>query len=314
MLPGDEQLVSYGQDSTHSISHSISKSSEVAAVSLLRERSAGGRPTLVGARLTHLDRKQTTYTIRNNASEGAAVPLYIDHSADVGLGGYAIETSERAIKTTTAFARYRFDLRPGEEATFVVSEAVEHFSARKTPRAVRELLDGEKLSGSVLPPETRAALDGMVVRAERAMLLKHVDSGSVSAEDLSKWREQGALPAAMLQTLGTLGQLKAKRGEGGRKVAAHKAQIEATFNNQTRLRENIRSLEKVGKNALTDRYLTDLDKEEDGLIQNRRAIAALEEEDAAIVSKMDGLKLSLAAEVRKLRDEATSTSDGPTAE
>ena len=35
-------------------------------------------------------------------------------------------------------------------------------------------------------------------------------------------------------------------------------------NSQTRLRENIKSLEKVGKNALTDRYLTDLDKEEDG--------------------------------------------------
>ena len=43
-------------------------------------------------------------------------------------------------------------------------------------------------------------------------------------------------------------------------ITYHQANIEATFNNQTRLRENIKSLEKVGKNALTDRYLTDLDK------------------------------------------------------
>jgi hypothetical protein len=56
----------------------------------------------------------------------------------------------------------------------------------------------------------------------------------------------------------------------------------------------------VGKNALTDRYLTDLDKEEDGLIQTRRAIAALEEEDAAIVAKMGAIKLSLASEVHIL--------------
>ena len=161
----------------------------------------------------------------------------------------------------------------------------------------------------------------------------------MSAEELGTWREQGALPAPMLDTLSTLAGLKAKRAEGSRKVAGHQAHIEATFNNQyvnrlepaahaacaaarnavnshaispasahpgsptaapngrERLRENIKSLEKVGKNALTDRYLTDLDKEEDGLIQTRRAIAALEEDDAAIVAKIGAIKLSLASEV-----------------
>jgi len=144
-----------------------------------------------------------------------------------------------------------------------------------------------------------------VARAERATLLDKVDGGSVSAEELSKWREASALPPKMLETLGTLAALKAKRAEGARKVAAHSAHIEATFTNQTRLRENIKSLENVGKNTLTDRYLKDLDKEEDGLIQTRRTIGSLEEDDATIVAKMDAIRLSLASEVRKLRAEAT---------
>jgi len=311
MLPGDDQLVAYGQDSTHSIAREVITSTAIAAVSLISERAAsGGASTLVGAKLTHRSRKRTVYTIRNNSVQGAAIsPLYIDHSADVGLGGYAIETTERAIKTTTAFTRYRFELGPGEEVSFAVDEVVAHSSARRTPRAVRELLDLPQFRGGggadVLDVASRQALEALVARAERATLLDKVDGGSVSAEELSKWREASALPPQMLETLGTLAALKAKRAEGARKVAAHSAHIEATFTNQTRLRENIKSLENVGKNTLTDRYLKDLDKEEDGLIQTRRTIGSLEEDDATIVAKMDAIRLSLASEVRKLRAEAT---------
>ena len=44
-------------------------------------------------------------------------------------------------------------------------------------------------------------------------------------------------------------------------------------------------------------------QEEDGLIQTRRAITALEEEDAAILAKISAMKLILASDVRKLREE-----------
>ena len=87
---------------------------------------------------------------------------------------------------------------------------------------------------------------------------------------------------------------------------AHNSTIAETFKNQDRLRENIRSLEKVGTNALTTRYLKDLDKEEDGLIAMRREIAGLEEKDAALRAAMAAAQLKLAAEVKRLRDEAAA--------
>jgi len=305
MLPADEQLVPYGQDSTHSISREIKRASEIAEVALLHERSR----VLVGAKLTHRDRKSTTYTIRNNASADAPLsPLYVDHSADMELGGYSILTSERAIKTTAAFTRYRFDLAPGEEVAFVVEEEVTHTSSHRTSCAVRKLLALPQLQQgavtNVLLVEERAALERVVAQAERASRLDRVDKGDVTVEELSAWCEQGALPRPMLDTLNKLAQLEAKRAEGSRKVAAHQAHIKATFSNQERLRENIRSLEKVGKNTLTDRYLKDLDKEEDGLIQTRRAIGALKESDAALALEVNAMKLSLASDVRKLREEA----------
>ena len=98
MLPGDEQLVPYGEDSTLSIMTSTQQASSVSDVTLRWERTEGGGRRLAGARLTHHERKTTTYTLKNNASaaaEGAAadrpVPLYLDHSADPRHEGYAIQ-------------------------------------------------------------------------------------------------------------------------------------------------------------------------------------------------------------------------------
>ena len=80
----------------------------------------------------------------------------------------------------------------------------------------------------------------------------------MSERELFDWREAKALPLAVLDKLGGLHGLKAKSLEGQRKAAAANARIAEAFTNQDRLRENIRSMEKVGSNKLTDRYLKDL--------------------------------------------------------
>ena len=56
--------------------------------------------------MTHDEEKRTTYTISNNSADGPSTPLFIEHSADPSHEGYAIVTSERAVKTTTAFTRF----------------------------------------------------------------------------------------------------------------------------------------------------------------------------------------------------------------
>lgn len=151
--------------------------------------------------------------------------------------------------------------------------------------------------GNVLDAASRTALEGLVMHAERSQRLDKVEKGCVTAQELSTWRKQSALPSKVLDALSTLARHEAKRAESARLIAAHQANIESTFNNQHRLRENIKSLEVVGKNALTDRYLADLDKEEDELINTRRTIAALEEEDASTKVEIEETKLALALEV-----------------
>ena len=345
MLPGDEQLVNYGEDSTLSIQTATKQASKVAAVSLRWERTDGGRRRLAGARLTHDERKTTTYTIKNNAaasveavaspagfevvdsassssssSSAAAAappltPLYVDHSADPRHDGYAIQTEERAIKQTTAFTRFRVELAPQQELTFAVEETATHSSLKSTAAAIKALLAAEWLQGtgnSVLPASARAALAAFVSRDERSSLLTKVErelrsldavGAAVSSRDLLAWREARALPEAMLAKLEALHGLRAKRNEGQRKKGASEAKIAEAFTNQERLRENIRSMEKVGTNALLTRYLKDLDKEEDDLIQTRRAIARLDEEDAAYVRQIGAAQLELGTVVQRLRDD-----------
>ena len=49
--------------------------------------------------------------------------------------------------------------------------------------------------------------------------------------------------------------------------------------------------------------MKDLDKEEDELIAMRRAIAALEEADATLVSEIKAMQLVLAADVARVKEE-----------
>ena len=69
--------------------------------------------------------------------------------------------------------------------------------------------------------------------------------------------------------------------------------IPQVFENQNRLRENIKSLEKVQNDTLVNRYLVDLNREEDDLIRVQKAIA--EEEEKLFQCRQDLKHTKLAA-------------------
>jgi hypothetical protein len=91
-----------------------------------------------------------------------------------------------------------------------------------------------------------------------------------------------------------------KEEETKRVVATHNAHIKEVHANQSRLRENIKSMEKVASSKLVDRYLVDLDKEEDDLIHTRQVITALEEQMAALQREVERLDKIVEAEVKRL--------------
>jgi len=319
MLPGDEQLIPFGQDSTHSITSTVQSTSCVTKVQSLlslpgggvvvapHRASASGNASMhtVGARLTHRHEKTTRYTIRNNAV-GESSMLYVEHWADPRHNGFVITTADRAIKQTTAFSRYAVQLEPGEEVTFDVVEVATtsgHLEAGKDIQA--QLLSVHpklKFADGALDDQTRTALKAYVAMVERRNLLQRIKSFDYSERDRSDWREACILPLSLLDQLDALHALKGQRAEGNRKSASLNAQVDQVFRNQTRLRENIKSLEKVGTNELTKRYLKDLNQEEDSLIQTRRSLAALEESDARIQQETSSLKMAVERSVAKLAE------------
>jgi len=349
MLPGDEQLIPYGEDSTVSVTRSVARDACTSALELEYDRRPGGKRVLTGVRLNDTINRRTTYTLKNNATAApstsgtnrstggssdaptadaaTSVPLYIDHAASSADGGYAIVSEERSIKMTPAqnFSRYAFALAPREELLFSVDERAVTTRRASRPSEVKRLLESEQFrdgaGGDVLDSPTRAALVAMMARADRDELLDTVEreiggdashiGAHVTAKELLAWRSAGSLPASMLGSLDTLHALKAQRAEGQRKIGLAQAHVAEIFVNQDRLRENIRSLEKVGPNVLMKRYLSDLDKEEDDLIGTRKAIATIEEQGAKILAEMAALKLAVGAEVKALRSQQSAEEGEP---
>ena len=114
-----------------------------------------------------------------------------------------------------------------------------------------------------------------------------------------------ALPHGLLSLLESIQAAEAQRGEGRRKKAALSTAIEHHFSNQDRLRENLKSLEKVAGSAtcdLTKRYLRDLDKQEDELLQARRSIQALEEADCKLSDDLKQRREEVQATLATMRE------------
>ena len=93
-----------------------------------------------------------------------------------------------------------------------------------------------------------------------------------------------------------------------RKKVALSTAIEHHFSNQDRLRENLKSLEKVAGAGgdLTKRYLRDLDKQEDELLQARRSIQGLEEADCKLSDELKQRREEVQATLATMREAAAA--------
>ena len=77
--------------------------------------------------------------------------------------------------------------------------------------------------------------------------------------------------------------------------------INKIFENQKRLRENIKSMENIRTGSLLDRYMNDMDQEESGLIQTRQKIEEGEEAMAAIAQDASKLTLQIGMEAKRIQ-------------
>ena len=79
------------------------------------------------------------------------------------------------------------------------------------------------------------------------------------------------------------------------------SRVSKIFENQTRLRENIKSMEHVRTGSLLERYMNDMDKEENDLIETRKRIEEFEEVLAKMTTEVSKLTLQIVMKAKSLQ-------------
>ena len=90
--------------------------------------------------------------------------------------------------------------------------------------------------------------------------------------------------------------------ESRRILEIERAKERQVVENTTRLRDNIKSLEKFPKSSLIGRYTKDLDKEEDILLNTRTTIEKLAADLVKIERDLQVMKTDLTDEANKALD------------
>jgi len=313
MLPGDDQLIPYGLDSTVSIVKTTSESTKVESVRILYQTSDGQLKDAIGCILSHRVTKRTSYVIKNNSTLRVIERFYIDHTADAKHDGYVVTTKDRCVKAVTGFARYNFLIKPQDEITFHVEEEATY---RTEVRSTLELVTfitrraATLLDQAVLGKDTLEILKNVVKRSQAISALTVVESETFTERDALVWKgpssidpEGGSImPKALFEKVGKVLDLQLREKELVRIITSHNEHINKVFQNQTRLRENIKSLEHMSGSELVQRYLKDLDKEEDDLLKIREAIETFEKEKTTVQKELKDLKYETSSEARKIRE------------
>ena len=105
----------------------------------------------------------------------------------------------------------------------------------------------------------------------------------------------------LLKTCEQYQALESQAESAKRTLQAHQSHVEKIYESQKRIRENIKAMEKMPTSTLVQRYMDDLNKEEDDLIATREATEKLEGETmAAIEQQVAESKASLLEQAESL--------------
>jgi ubiquitin len=308
MLPGEDQLITYADDTSLAIGRMWPAEGQSCVV----ERAAAilSDGCVTGCELDKLSIKTTVYTVKNNSMERSIRRFYVDHTASSAHGGYVVTTSEcgpaSRVKDVTGFSRYAMDLAPMQEVQLAVVEEAHYKEQVSGARAIEGWVESkpakELVAAGLLSSDLLAELKRVVVQSNLRHILSRIERLDLTDQNLHQWQSADeAVPAALLEKL-----LKLRVEEGTvkdleRQANTHAEHVQQIFANQERLRSNIKSLEKVASNKLVERYLTDLDREEDDLIATNNLIKKAEEDRVATIARVNEQKVVIKAEAAKMR-------------
>eukprot|EP00568_Trieres_chinensis_P006386 CAMPEP_0183314242 /NCGR_PEP_ID=MMETSP0160_2-20130417/47831_1 /TAXON_ID=2839 ORGANISM="Odontella Sinensis, Strain Grunow 1884" /NCGR_SAMPLE_ID=MMETSP0160_2 /ASSEMBLY_ACC=CAM_ASM_000250 /LENGTH=808 /DNA_ID=CAMNT_0025479519 /DNA_START=66 /DNA_END=2492 /DNA_ORIENTATION=+ len=276
MIPGDDQLIPFGEDGNTSVMRTHPESlqgSSLQDVELLYDKHGN----VAGCELKYKSVKATRYHLQNHSAEKSVPRLYIDHTACAEHNGYVITTTEHCIKSVTGFSRFDFALAPSQKIEFVVSEEAKHSTELRTQSQVEDFLENTSqrlVESGIIQRSLVQRLTNFVSQSKLKKTLQTISTGIFGhSSTLSLASLSCTLQAHLLQVENIEKELKEKK----RLIQVEEGGISKIEDIQKRLRENIKGLEKVSAGPLLERYLKDLNTQEDELHSANQKIDKLKE-------------------------------------
>ena len=314
MIPEDDALVPYGEDSTVMIRRAVSSKSFVESVS---EKIVNDR--LTGCVVEHKVVQSTKYHLRNSSSAKHVDAFYIDHSASSRNGGYVITTTDRCTKSVTGFSRFELTLPPGEEIDFIVEEEVTYNTHHTSIGDLKNQLKS-RIVGPVVSSALKDSLERLITRDSALNVLYHMSTCSAvsefSKDDLILYHDQAEeflnLPSrasllgdfdAVINVINQAKSVQVDEAAVTRQISIQNNSIDTVVHNQKRLRENLEMLKEHGNSALVRRYLDDMNGDEDTLSAARQRVLDLTEQREGLREQLQDLLRQIHKDAAALKEK-----------
>ena len=319
MIPGDDQLVPYCDDSQVSISVikpvfkktlGVENVIRVDPIYKTPGSSKNGKD-FDGVKVWYRSVLQTSYGIINSSTEKSVPKLYIDHNANNNNNGYTITTSDNSIFTSTGFSRFEFSLAPSEEVDFVVDEEAEYCLNFTTSEKLADFLKKDSsllLGNDIITRELILEMEEAISWRKVRDAMYNISQGSIVEVQVRNYKTfctQNFL-RLVIQDCDKYFLINHGITERKRISATQRSLITNIETCQKRLRENITGLEKTDSkatNVLLTRYLKDLNAQEDALALANKEIEGC----SAFVYSQEALSLGVRSRVMHAAKKALDT-------
>ena len=239
-----------------------------------KEEKGESRNPAMGVDLEQVFIKRTRYVIKNNSVDRTVNKFYIGHIADPSLGGYVVTTQKKCIKSVMGFSRFEFSFAPQQEIEFIVDEQAQH-SKKIYEAAALEIL----LKKQVPELIESKLIEQIITQKYIQQVLRLMVDGTISDGQIRSWTlKRNLIPTTLFDKAVAIVDIQLALRELDKRDKSREAHIKAISENQERIRQNIKPLEKIEKSVLMERYLKDLNTEEDDLQNTRREIERMQDD------------------------------------
>jgi hypothetical protein len=181
------------------------------------------------------------------------------------------------------FSRFELKLEPQQEIEFIVDEQAQHSKKIYDATALENFLEKQVpdlIQSKLIDEKTVNLLKKIITHKYIQQVLRQMIDSAVTDNQIRTWLpKRDLIPTSLYDKAVTIVDIRLILRDFDTRIKSREAHIKSIFENQDRIRQNIKSLENINKSDLMVRYLKDLNTEEDDLQATRREIKSMQEQN-----------------------------------